>query len=218
MKLLLTSSGLRNTSLVTALEELVVRPFSEVSLAFVPTAANVESGGKEWLIDDLVNCRKVGFKAVDIVDFSATPRDVWLPRFEEADVLLFGGGNTFHLMHMIETFGLKRELVRLLETRVYVGISAGSMIATESLSLSTSSRLYSEGFGEIQGDRGLGLVSFQIRPHLNSPHFPQIRIENLEKHAREVRDTFYALDDESAVKVVDGVVEVVSEGEWKKFN
>jgi len=102
MKILLTSGGLSNKSIVDALLELTERPFAELNLAFVPTAANVESGDKDWLIADLVTCTKLGFKSIDIVDISAIPKDVWLPRLQEADVFFFEGGNTYHLMEWVE--------------------------------------------------------------------------------------------------------------------
>ena len=219
MKFLLTSAGLTNKSISNALLELAGKPFAELNLAFIPTAANVEPGDKDWLIDDLVNCKNLGFKSIDIVDISAVPQDIWFPRLQAADIFLVGGGNTFHLMYWIEKSGLKNFLPELLKTRVYVGISAGSMVACKSLDLSNSKKLYYEdGTDDYDKDAGLGFVDILIRPHLNSPHFPEVNLENMEKMSKEIPTTFYALDDNSAIKVVDGGVSVVSEGEWKKFN
>lgn len=143
---------------------------------------------------------------------------MWLPRLEAADVLLFEGGNTFHLMHWIEKSGLKELLPEMLKTRVYVGISAGSMVLCQNLDLSTSEKLYSEPVNDNGRDEGLGFVDFLVRPHLNSPYFPKVNLENLEKIAQELPETFYAIDDNTAIKVVDGEMEVVSEGVWRKFN
>ena len=114
MKLLLTSAGLSNPSIVKAMEDLLGNSAKGVNLAFIPTAANVESGDKSWMIDDLNNFRKSGFQ-VDIVDISAVPKDVWLPRLQEAKVLFFGGGNTFHLMHCVKQSDLQNELPELLK-------------------------------------------------------------------------------------------------------
>lgn len=218
MKLLLTSAGLSNKSIVNAFLELAEKPFSELKLAFIPTASNAEEGNKDWLIDDLARCKNLGFKSIDIVDISAIPKEMWLLRLQEADVFLFEGGNTFHLMHWIEKSGLKEVLPELLKNRVYVGISAGSMVACKSLDLSTSKRLYSEEIGEYAKDEGLGFVNLLIRPHLNSPHLPNLTIENLEKMSKEFPETFYAIDDNTAIKVIDDKIEVISEGEWRKFN
>lgn len=218
MKLLLTSAGISNQSISDALLEMAGKPFAELNLAFIPTAANVESGSKDWLIKDFVTCENLGFKQVDIVDVSALPKEIWLPRLEEADILLFGGGNTFHLMHWMEKSGLKELLPKMLKTKIFIGISAGSMITGKSLDLSTSERLYEEKVDDGAKDEGLGYVDFLVRPHLNSPYFQNVNLDNLESFAKEFPETFYALDDNSAIKVMDGEIEVVSEGVWKKFN
>lgn len=218
MKLLLTSGGLSNKSIVDALLELTGKPFSELNIAFIPTASNVEDGDKGWLIKDLATLTELKFKSIDIVDISALPKDVWLSRIKETDVFLFEGGNTFHLMYSIEKSGLKEVLPDLLKTRVYVGISAGSMVACKGLDLSNSERLYSEEIGKYKKDEGMGFVDFLLRPHLNSPHFPKVIMENMEKISKEVPETFYAIDDNTAIKIDGEKIEVVSEGVWKKFN
>lgn len=215
MKLLLTSAGLSNKSISNALLELTGRPFSELNLAFIPTASNVEEGDKSWVINNLNYCKNLGFKSIDIVDISAIPRDLWFPRLQTADVFLFEGGNTFHLMHWLEKSGLKELLPELLKTKVYVGSSAGAMVTSRK---NTFLKLYYEGEYEHEDENGLGLVDFQIRPHLNSPDFPGLSLENLEKIAKDFPETFYALDDNSAIKVEDAKIEIISEGVWKKFN
>lgn len=218
MRLLLTSGGLSNKSIVDALLELTEKSFSELNLAFVPTASNVEKGDKDWLIDDLIRCKNLGFKSIDIVDISAIPRDLWFPRFQEADIFFIEGGNTFHLMYWIEKSGMKELLPELLKTKVYVGVSAGSMVACKSLGLSTSERLYHGEVGKYEKDRGLGLVDFSIRPHLNSPYFPNVNLKNLEEISKDFPDTFYTIDDNTAIKVIDEKMEIISEGKWKRFN
>lgn len=62
MKLLLTSGGLMNDSIISALKDLTQKPFNELNLAFIPTASNMEEGDKWWLIKDLEICKKLGFK------------------------------------------------------------------------------------------------------------------------------------------------------------
>jgi dipeptidase E len=219
MKLLLTSGGFTNQSIANALLELAGKPFNEMKLAFIPTAANVEEGDKGWLINDLANCKKLGFAEIDIVDFSALPKEIWQKRLEAANILIFGGGNTFHLMHWLIKSGLREDLPRLLEKRVYVGISAGSMVAAKRISLSQSKRLYyPEEAGRPEENEGLGLVEFQLRPHLNSPDFPNVRIEYLKELAKNLSEAIYAIDDNSAVVVNEGKISVVSEGKWEKIN
>ncbi|OGH48363.1 MAG: hypothetical protein A3G66_04010 [Candidatus Levybacteria bacterium RIFCSPLOWO2_12_FULL_39_17] len=118
MKLLLTSSGKTNKSIESALLELLGKPFEKANLIFVPTAANAEQGDKSWLVDDMNNFRKMNFASFDIVDISAVSKDVWLPSFNKADVLVFGGGNTYHLLNWIKKSGLEKILPELLKTKV----------------------------------------------------------------------------------------------------
>lgn len=218
MKLLLTSSGLTNKSIADALFELVGKKPSDTTIAFVPTAMNVESGDKGWFVTDLYNLKKQGLKCLDIVDISALPKDIWLPRLEAADVLFFSGGNTAHLMRWMKESGLAELLPELLKTRVYAGISAGSIITAPSLALSSEDkRLYYEEIFGYSDEKALGFVNFHFRPHLNSPNFPNVRKEYIQEIAKNIKEPIYALDDQSALKVMDNEVEIISEGEYLKF-
>ncbi len=218
MKLLLTSAGFTNKSITDAFLKLSTKPFRELNLVFIPTAANIEDGDKDWLITDYSNCLKLGFKFIDIVDISALPQDIWLLRIKKADVLLFGGGNTYYLMSWLKKSGLEKILPELLKTRIYVGISAGSMVATKNLRMSTSQKLYSEKVFSLQDDNGLGYVSFHIRPHFNSKFFPKLITKYIRESVKEITEPVYAIDDNTAIVVNDGKFEIVSEGKWQKFN
>jgi dipeptidase E len=218
MKLLLTSAGFTNKSISDALLKLAGRPFSKLKLAFIPTAANVETGGKEWLITDLQNCLKLGFAKIDIVDIAAVPKNIWLPQLEEADVIMFGGGNTFYLMEQLKRTKLDKLLPKMLRSKIYVGISAGSMIAGKGLSLASDAILYYENVGQLKEYGALNFVDLSIRPHYNSSFFPMVTDKVLIKMAKGMAEPIYALDDNSAI-VVDGAkLTVVSQGKWKRFN
>ncbi len=218
MKFLLTSAGICNPSIVKALFELVGKKAEDTSVVFIPTASNVEMGDKDWVINDLVDLQNQHFKSIDIADISAVPESIWRPKFESADVLFFEGGNTFYLMEWIEKSGLKNILPELLKTRVYVGVSAGSMVTNTDLLVSISQIVYEEDLDKTGNIPGLGYVPFYVLPHLNSPYFPKLRKENIEKAVAGMTAKVYALDDQTALKVVDGVVEVISEGEYLEFN
>lgn len=218
MKLFLTSAGFTNKIISDALLELAGKPFKNLNLVFVPTAANVESGGKEWLITDLHNCLKLNFKKIEIVDIAAVEKNIWLPQIEEADVIMLGGGNSRYLMKQLKRSGLDKLLPELLKTKVYVGISAGSMVAGKGLSLSSDAVLYYENVGQFKKYASLGFVNLSIRPHFNSKFFPMVTEKILEKMAKEIPEPVYALDDNSAIIVNGDKISVVSEGKWKKFN
>lgn len=215
MKLLLTSAGLSNLSITKAIEKLLGKSAKGIKLAFIPTAANVEPGDKSWMIEDLNNFQKSGFE-VDIVDISAVSKDIWLPRLQATEVLFLGGGNTFHLMHWVKQSGLQDELPILLKTRIYAGVSAGSCIAGPTIYNSVQN-LFGEKY-ELEIKEGLGLVNFQITPHLNSPYFDKIRKENLQEASKDLTEPVYAIDDNSAISVDGNNIEVISEGEWVRFN
>lgn len=217
MKLLLTSNGFANKEISDALFEMVGKKPEETSLVFIPTASNVESGDKFWFIDDLINIKKQNFKSVAITDISAVPENVWRPQIEEADVLFFEGGNTYHLMNWINKSGLIKLLPDMLKTKVYMGLSAGSMVTAPDLNLRFSKIIYGEET-EDETMVGLGLVDFYFLPHLNSPYFAA-RIEaNLKEAMKEIARKTYVLDDQSALSVVDGKVKVVGGGKYLEFN
>ncbi|MDO8557334.1 MAG: Type 1 glutamine amidotransferase-like domain-containing protein [Candidatus Jorgensenbacteria bacterium] len=217
MKLLLTSGGISNQLIAKGLFELVGKPAAETSVAFIPTAANVEVGDKDWLINDLINIKKQGFKSIAIVDISAVPENIWRPQIEEADVLFFEGGNTYHLMRWINTSGLVKILPELLKTKVYVGVSAGSMVTAPDLGLRLSRAIYGDDTEE-SAMAGLGFVDFYFLPHLNSPYFPARMDATIKEVIKEITKKTYALDDQSALKVVDGKVKVIGGGKYFEFN
>lgn len=208
MRLLLTSNGITNPSIEKALKKWV----KDIKIAFIPTAANMVEGDKYWLIRNYVECQKLG--PVYIADISAVDKKIWLPRLKKANVIVIGGGNSVYLMEQIRSSGLEKELPRLLKNRIYVGISAGSLIV--------SSRLYASSrflFGNrtTKIPKGLGYVDFNIRTHLNSPKFPKFKDENLKKLTRRIHGDLYAIDNQSALVYDNGKVSVVSEGGWKLY-
>lgn len=193
------------------------KSFSETSLVFIPTASNVSDEDKGWLVDDMNNARKLGFKSFDIVDISAIEKNMWKPRLEKADVIMVGGGNTYHLIYWMNKSGFTDEIGEWLKTKVYVGISAGSIVMSEDLSLTTANKLYYEDSDKVDIEKGLGFVNFHTRPHLNSEWFPMVREDILKEQAKELDKPVYAIDDNSAIKVIDDSIEVVSEGKWIKI-
>jgi dipeptidase E len=218
MKLLLTSGGLANRSIEKALFDLVGKKSEETSLAFVPTASNEDVGDKEFLIDDLIGLKKLNFKSIDIADISAVEEKIWREKLEAADILFFEGGDTYYLMRWINKSGLARILPDLLKTKVYVGVSAGSVVLSKDLMLTASQKLYEEDLDETESLPGLNCVDFYVLPHLSSPYFENVREDLIRKATANMSGKIYAIDDESAVKVYGDKVEVVSEGKWFEIN
>jgi dipeptidase E len=128
----------------------------------------------------------------------------------EADVLLVDGGDAIYLAHWMWESGLLDLLPSLSDT-VWVGVSAGSMVMTPRIG---------HAFVEwpaAPDDRTLGLVDFSIFPHLNYPGWEDNTLAEAQKWAAELAGPAYAIDDATAISVVDGVVTLVSEGEWQQL-
>jgi dipeptidase E len=217
MKLLLSSNGFANKAIADTLLEMVGKKPEDISLVFIPTASNVEVGDKDWFINDLINIKKQNFKSVAMADISAVPENIWRPQLEEADVLFFEGGNSYHLMNWINKSGLVKLLPDMLKDKVYMGLSAGSMVTGPDLNLRLSKDIYGEETEE-ETMNGLGFVDFYFLPHLNSPYFAS-RIEaNLNEAMKKISRQTYVLDDQSALSVIDGEVKIVGGGEYLEFN
>jgi len=216
MKLLLTSAGITNKSISKAVLDLTGLPASKINLVFIPTAANVEEGDKGWLIDDLVNFQKQKYNSIDIVDIASVSRDIWQPRIEKGNLICFSGGNEQYLARILRESCLYDLLPELLKTRVYMGISAGSMVAGQFLSKELLKVVYPEDNFEGKLESALGFVNCNFIPHLNSPHFPNARKEILQS-LQNLTSPLYALDDQSALKIIDGKIEAITEGEYLKI-
>lgn len=218
MKYLLTSAGIKNDYIAQALSEMLGKPLQESSILFIPTAANTEGEDKRWLIGNLKDLEKYDFKSIDILDVAAVSKDMWSKRLQENDVICVGGGNEKYLAEVFSTIGMKEVLSNLPDNKVYVGISAGSMVTGEFM----PEELYPSVFPE--EDFGLTIVQpMKINklcfiPHLNSDFFKHIRKENLESVNEKFLGTVYSTDDETAIKVEGDKVTLIGRGEfWTHF-
>jgi dipeptidase E len=220
VRLLLTSAGIKNTSIHDALVDLLGKPVAESTALCIPTASHANPGGagQAWnfIAGREPECPMVelGWKSVGVLELTALPsldEERWVPVVQETDVLLVNGGDPLYLCHWMRQSGLADLLPSLRET-VYVGLSAGSMVLTPSIGADFVRWTPPTG-----GDETLGLVSFSIFPHLDHPDLPDNSMADAERWAAWMSVPCYAIDDETAIKVTDGTVEVVSEGHWKLF-
>jgi dipeptidase E len=131
---------------------------------------------------------------------------------QDTDALLVGGGDCQYLCYWMQHSGLADLLPSLLHKTVYVGLSAGSMIMTRYGTTYGNHKLPAES------DKSLNMVDFALHPHLDHEWFPDNSLANLEKLAAKLPMTSYLIDDQTALKVTDGNVEVVSEGHWKQIS
>ncbi|MBJ6637074.1 Type 1 glutamine amidotransferase-like domain-containing protein [Streptomyces sp. DHE7-1] len=220
MKLLLTDSGIKNPSIREALVDLLGKPIDESSALCIPTAGygapDADPGGPWRFISGSspLLMTGLGWKSVGVLELTALPsidKAHWVSWVREADVLLVNGGDALYLCHWMRASGLADLLPSLPDT-VYVGLSAGSMVMTP--------RIGEEFVGwkpPAGGDDTLGVVDFSIFPHLDHPACPDNSTAAAERWAAQIAGPAYAIDEQTAIKVTDGTVEVISEGHWKAF-
>ncbi len=219
MKFLLTSAGIKNASIHDALLDLLGKSIAESSALIIPTAILPFPGGPTMayrFIRGLTTNPMVelGWKSLGVLELTALPsikEEYWMAAVREADALLVNGGDVFYLGRWMRESGLADLLPSLRET-VYVGVSAGSMVTAP-----VFGETYNDPDKPFVIDKGLGLVDFALLPHLDHADHPESTTAKVERMAAEVPVPTYGIDDETAIKVVDGVVEIVSEGHWKLF-
>lgn len=219
MKLLLTSGGVTNTSIREALVDLLGKPIEHSTALCIPTAQyahpRVGPGVRAWefISGNSTNPMvDLGWKSVGVLELTALPsidEERWVPLVRETDVLLASGGDVLYLCHWMRQSGLT-DLLPSLSRTVWVGLSAGSMVMTPQVG---------EDFIQWRPPNGdesaLGVVDFSICPHLAQDGMPGNSMAEAEQWAAGISGPAYAMDDQTAIKVVDGNVEVVSEGHWK---
>jgi len=222
VKLLLTSGGVTNATIRDALVDLLGKPIAESSALAIPTAQyghpNVGPGEMAWKFisgDPQNPMVGLGWRSVGVLELTALPsidEERWVPLVRETDVLLAAGGDALYLCYWMRQSGLA-DLLPSLDDTVWVGMSAGSMVMTPEIG---------EDFMQWRPPTGddstLGLVDFSMCPHLAPDGMPGNSMAEAEQWAVEIAGPAYALDDQSAIAVVDGVVEVVSEGRWTLLN
>jgi dipeptidase E len=221
LKLLLASAGITNASIRAALVDLLGKPIADSTALCIPTASygmgdRGPAAAWRFISGQEPECpmTELGWKSVGVLELTALPSldaGHWVPVVRETDVLLVNGGDPMYLHHWMLESGFAALLPSLSDS-VYVGLSAGSMVMTPRIG---------DAFVEWQsptgGDETLGLVDFAIFPHLDHPDLPDNKMVNAERWAEGIAMPAYAIDDQTAIKVTDHDVEVISEGHWRLF-
>ena len=215
MKLLLTSGGITNTSITDALVDMLGKPIADSTALCVPTARWGYPMQEPPSARDFVSGRAWGgmtsleWKSLGVLELTTLPTigaERWVPWVREADALLVAGGEATYLCHWMRESGLADLLPSLTEA-VWVGVSAGSLVMTPRIGDAFV------GWASAPDDHTLGVVDFSIFPHLDV--FPENTLAEAERWAAGIGLPAYAIDDQTAVKVTGGAVEVVSEGNWR---
>jgi len=211
MKLLLTSAGINNTTIHNALVDLLGKPITGSNAVYaMPSAAGIVWG----LGRASTPLCELGWKSLVALALTALPgieEELWVPLVQETDAVLVGGGDVFYIGYWLRQSGLA-DLLPSLGEAVYVGVSGGSMATGPKIGE------YFEGWKPpTGGDGALGIVEFSLFPHLDNDAMPDFSMTHAEEWAAALPVPGYAIDDQTAIKVAGGTVEVVSEGHWKLF-
>ena len=243
MKALLTSSGIKNRSIHDALVDLLDKPIAESNALFIPTAIYPFPGGPRMAWQAICGkasspLAELGWKSLGVLELTALPsidEAAWVPTVRDADALLVWGGDPLFLANWMRRSGLTGLLPTLRSEAVYVGVSAGSIAAASTFvetytepprgndgPLKTEDIIFATSKGDVRRilvtGQGAGLVDFAVIPHLEHADHPDASFANAERWAARIPAPTYAIDDETAIKVVDGAAEIVSEGHWKLFD
>jgi len=221
VRLLLTSAGIKNQSIHNALIDLLGKPIADSNALCIPTAEYGHPQGSPdgaWRFisgQSSTPMCELGWKSLGVLELTALPsidEERWVPWVRETDVLLVNGDDALYLRHWMRQSGLADLLPSLRET-VWVGLSAGSMVMTPRIGEDFV------GWKPPTGDDStLGIVDFSIFPHLDHELLPENTMADAERWAAGMPVPCYAIDDETAIKVTGGTVDVVSEGHWKLFS
>ena len=219
MKFLLTSAGIKNPTIDHVMLDLLGKPIAECDALCIPTASYGHAprgirGAYRFITGQATTpmC-ELGWKSLGLLELTALPtldREAWVPLVEGSDVLLANGGDSLYLAHHMRESGLADLLLSL--KAVWVGLSAGSMVMAPRIG--DDFKVWNPPGG---GDRALGIVDFSIFPHLDHPDLPENTMAAAEQWAAGLSNPAYAIDDDTAIAVVDGNIDVVSEGRWKLF-
>lgn len=223
MKLLLTSAGIRNASIHAALLDLLGKPIADCRALCIPTALYGHPQGSPQNTWRFISGNQpstpmceLGWQSVGVLELTALPsidKARWLAWVQQADVLLVDGGDALYLCHWMRQSGLA-DVLQGMPDKVWVGLSAGSMVMTPRVG-----DAFVENKPPITGDdRALGVVDFAIFPHLDYPGWDSNTMASAEVWAAGIGCPSYAIDDQTALQVVDGTVKVVSERHWRYFD
>lgn len=201
MKLFLASEA-GNSLTIKKLED-YVGGFGGKKIAYIPTAANGEEVFGSWRKKSstwrLVQTLGAKVAVVQLEDYRDSSV---VGQLRDKDILWFAGGAPGYLMYWVRRCELNKTLPILLKKSLYVGSSAGSMIAAKALG--TTEWFPGENEPGASVIPGLGLVDFDLFPHYQEAMLEQIK-------AKFKGEKLYLLKDGEEIIVEDQKVTVVGE-------
>lgn len=214
MRLILCSEGFYTDGIVQACVGLCDKPQDNISVAVINEAFAHELGDKRWVLNNLNSVSSSFSGELDIINLLALDIDEVKTRIADKDVIFVVGGNSDYLMHVFDVTGFSELLPTLLEDKVYVGSSAGSMVMGRRLSPEIIRNIYAEEpFGDVS--EYLGFLDYGLIPHLKSQQFPMATKQNMNKLLAKTAFPVYGLRDDSAIVVNGETTEIIGSEAYK---
>lgn len=208
MKFFLTSSGIPATD-TERFFDYVGLPANKIKLAYIPTAGDPELN-RSWQADLVRDFGQMGM-VVERYDIKDKNADILRKDLAKFNVIFVDGGNTFYLLDHARKSGFRDAIKDLLQdnTRVYVGVSAGSILVGPSIELAGWRPFNDNNIVGITDLTGLELVDLAVFPHFKEEYSSLIK--NFDK---DVKYQIIALPDESAIVVNDGRIAMLGEHQY----
>ena len=222
MRMLLTSNGIHNDAVREAFLGLLDRPPAESNIAVIIDAILPFAGDNSTTLEHLAELHALGWKEFDLMSLLGGPRAVIESRLRSADVIFCYGGTNHWLAHAWTATGLAPVLRELLDEKVYLGTSAGSMIFSRRHADMVKAFDDQEEVDMLQLESvaaAVPLFDWSLLAHLDAPYFPDQTDETLAAGAARLGAPLYVIDDDSALLIRDPEQppEVVSTGRWLEF-
>jgi len=161
MKLLLTSNGLENNEISLVFKNLFNKAITDVKVLFIPTASRTEFE-LTYVTKSIQELIKLGVSDNNI--FSYSPDKQKLSNFDKFDCIYVCGGNTYYLLDVFKKTGFDKQVIKLVnEGLIYVGVSAGSIIAGPNIEIT--------GTDDENDCKITDLSSLNLTECIISPHF-----------------------------------------------
>ncbi|MFA6190168.1 MAG: Type 1 glutamine amidotransferase-like domain-containing protein [Candidatus Staskawiczbacteria bacterium] len=207
--LLLTSTGM--VSMRDEITKLLTKPAYDITVAFITTAAKPQEN-LDYLKNDLIIMRdEMGFN-VEEIDIDGKKESEVMSLIEMKDIIFVAGGNTFYLLKSMRACNFERIIKKLLkEGKVYIGVSAGSMVAGKTIQTAGWGEDGDKNIVKLKNLKGLGLVPFDIFCHYLPEHAEIIKqkIKNPKKRFKNLK----IITDEQAILVQGKETDLIGRGE-----
>lgn len=214
LKLVLGSSPEGVSEITSKIEELVGKPAKEISVAYISEASSADEEDFRWLISRFYKVSKIFGGDIFLVNLFALDIEDIEKRLNKVDIIWCFGGNTDWLKAIFKKTGFEKILPKILNTKVWVGSSAGSCVLGKRTEPKIDTKIYgAEKRYEV--DDYLSIINAYLYPHCwgkySAKNTPKILIEA----SKNNKFPFYAMSDKSAIIVEDKKMYMIGKKAWK---